>query len=253
MKNEPSSTQFCTVVNCSTVFSTHPDGPASSAALDTAMNQGWQAVELWWPFASATPLASEIDGFCQRLATRGMRLHAMNLWGGDMSAGQRGVLHEHGLDDEHIAAVSVIAKHTGLRFSNLLLGRSGVKVTAAQQRRLENLVQQLASLGVTALVEPLSGMSDYPVVDPWQADALAERTEAKVLADFYHFAANGVDIDAWLADVERSVVKMPAHVQVADFPGRGAPGTGVLPLQEWIDRLRAAGYRGEVAGEWLAR
>ena len=45
-------------------------------------------------------------------------------------------------------------------------------------------------------------------------------------------------------------MSLPVHVQIADFPGRGAPGTGEAPLRSWVERLRAAGYAGEVAGEW---
>ena len=39
------------------------------------------------------------------------------------------------------------------------------------------------------------------------------------------------------------------HVQVADFPGRGAPGTGALPLPDLLSRLAAAGYDGYVGLE----
>ncbi|KOT36618.1 TIM barrel protein, partial [Streptomyces rimosus] len=34
------------------------------------------------------------------------------------------------------------------------------------------------------------------------------------------------------------------HVQIADNPGRGAPGTGTLPLEDLLDRLHTNGYTG---------
>lgn len=71
-----------------------------------------------------------------------------------------------------------------------------------------------------------------------------------MLADFYHFAANGVDVDAWLTNMETGRVSLPAHVQIANFPGRRAPGSGEVPLRSWVERLRAAKYASEVAGEW---
>jgi hydroxypyruvate isomerase len=40
-----------------------------------------------------------------------------------------------------------------------------------------------------------------------------------------------------------------AHVQLADAPGRGAPGTGTLPLDRWVTALERVGYRGWVALE----
>lgn len=205
-------------------------------------------MEFWWPFDLPVPAPEEIAAFCN-LFDDSLQLYAMNLWGGDMGSGQRGVLHAEPLLAGHLEAVQRIASETGLKCSNVLLGRSG-ELTDSQVERLADITAQLELSGVRALIEPLSGMTDYPITDPWQADELANRTGAGVLADFYHFAANGVDVDKWLADVRRGAVSLPEHVQIADFPGRGAPGTGNSPLTEWITALRDAGYTGEVAGEW---
>lgn len=88
------------------------------------------------------------------------------------------------------------------------------------------------------MIEPLSGTEDYPV----KSLADAARVPGALLLDLYHLAANG-PVD--LAGV------IPEHVQIADSPGRGAPGTGELPLTEWVAQLRDSGYRGHIAGEWL--
>ena len=40
------------------------------------------------------------------------------------------------------------------------------------------------------------------------------------------------------------------HVQVSDWPGRGAPGTGSLPVWELLGQLRAGGYDGAVGLEY---
>ncbi|HEY3479258.1 MAG TPA: TIM barrel protein, partial [Streptomyces sp.] len=37
---------------------------------------------------------------------------------------------------------------------------------------------------------------------------------------------------------------LTGHVQIADNPGRGAPGTGSLPLADLLTRLQKAGYAG---------
>ena len=267
------------VINCSTVYAGLPL-PEAVAAAQAA---GFQAVELWWPFAEEVPDSAEVAAMCELFAPAGQagehveqrgqgeqgeqsgqverqrtqqparpRLHAMNLYGGDMAAGQRGVLHQRQLHPGHLEAVAEIARRTGLRYSNVLLGRSGSQVSAAQISRIEELVRHLSNLGVTALIEPLSGMADYPIRDALQAAELAQATGAGVLADFYHLAANGVDIADYLARVRAGATPLPAHVQVADFPGRGAPGTAAAPLAQWVEQLQAAGYSGEVAGEWLA-
>jgi hydroxypyruvate isomerase len=40
------------------------------------------------------------------------------------------------------------------------------------------------------------------------------------------------------------------HIQIADAPGRGEPGTGDLPLGGWVQRSRDLGYEGHVGLEY---
>ncbi|MDQ2739193.1 MAG: hypothetical protein M3Y35_11420 [Actinomycetota bacterium] len=40
-------------------------------------------------------------------------------------------------------------------------------------------------------------------------------------------------------------------MQIADHPGRGAPGTGRVPLRDHVDRLVAMGYAGHIGLEYL--
>jgi sugar phosphate isomerase/epimerase len=69
------------------------------------------------------------------------------------------------------------------------------------------------------------------------------RPKIRVLADFYHMDEDNepishiVECKDWLA-----------HVHVADT-GRGAPGTGQYPYQEFAAALREAGYDGLVSIE----
>lgn len=239
--------ELTTAINCSTVYA----GLSFDDACAQAVADGYDAVEFWWPFSSPVPAVEEIDAFVGALEHHSLRLTAMNLWGGDMAAGQRGVLDVADMPDGHLDAVMEIARRTNLKRSNTLLGRSGQEVTEEQKGRLVGVAKRLAEVGLRPLIEPLSGMEDYPIVDPWQADALAKETGAGVLADFYHFAVNGVDVDAWLEDVRMGKLSYPAHVQIADVPGRGAPGTGESPLAQWVARLRAIGYEGDIVGEWM--
>jgi hydroxypyruvate isomerase len=44
--------------------------------------------------------------------------------------------------------------------------------------------------------------------------------------------------------------ELVAHVQVADAPGRGAPGIGGVDVAGVIERLWRKGYRGAVACEY---
>jgi hydroxypyruvate isomerase len=67
-----------------------------------------------------------------------------------------------------------------------------------------------------------------------------------LLADLYHLASNGDDPDR----VIESYGDQIAHVQIADAPGRGEPGTGRLDLDGYLTRLEAKGYDGWVALEY---
>jgi hydroxypyruvate isomerase len=60
-------------------------------------------------------------------------------------------------------------------------------------------------------------------------------------------ANNGDDIDAVLAAYPHRI----AHVQIADHPGRGEPGTGNLDLNRYLSLIQVSGYSGYVALEYI--
>jgi hydroxypyruvate isomerase len=68
-----------------------------------------------------------------------------------------------------------------------------------------------------------------------------------LLADLYHLAVNGDDVDATIREHGSRI----AHVQVADVPGRHRPGTGELALREQLAAIAAKGYRGHIALEYV--
>ncbi|MFJ9617504.1 TIM barrel protein, partial [Streptomyces noursei] len=69
---------------------------------------------------------------------------------------------------------------------------------------------------------------------------------ARFLMDLYHLSMNGENLN----EVIDRYTPKTAHVQIADNPGRGAPGTGSLPLEELLGRLKKAGYDGYVGLEY---
>lgn len=236
------------------------------AGLDAAVTAGIGRVELWWPFAVPDPSADEIDGLVAALADRRLTLVALNLFGGDLAAGDRGVLHASELPATHLDAVTRIHERTGVDRFNVLLGRGGEELLPAQADRFGAVARTLGErFGGVAMVEPLSGVAEYPVLTVVDGLAALEAAGAGgLLLDLFHIAANaqaraeaegrsgetptaaGVGLGEAIAAIETV-----AHVQIADLPGRGAPGTGALQLAEWIGALRDAGYPGDVVGEWL--
>ena len=102
------------------------------------------------------------------------------------------------------------------------------------------------------LIEPVSGPKPYPLRTAADAVAVVRRARAAgaanvgFLCDLYHLASNGDDIDAAIA-AHADVV---AHVQIADAPGRGEPGSGELDLDRYLTALADRGYRGWVGLEY---
>src|SRR5699024_9366160 len=105
--------------NCSILF---PDFSVADAA-QAAANAGYREVEFWWPFAGEEPSESEVENFARNVDEAGVRLVAINLWAGDMAAGERGVLHERALSDGHIRAIRQLMDLTGVSMGNTLRRR----------------------------------------------------------------------------------------------------------------------------------
>lgn len=221
-----------TAMNCSIGRASLTEGLEAATTTD---------VELWWPFPVPDPTDAEIDAVVGELRSRGLNLVALNMFGGDLAAGDRGILHERDMPAAHLDAVERFHQLTGVSRFNLLVGRGGAQLTARQVERFAAVAGDVDKrFGGVAMIEPISGAPDYPVKT--LIDAAPLLNHGGLLLDLYHLAVN----DA----VELEGV-VPEHVQVADLPGRGAPGTGELPLEEWVGQLRANGYRGHIAGEWL--
>jgi hydroxypyruvate isomerase len=245
-------------VNCSILFTELPllERPAAARAA------GFGAIELWWPFAVPVPPDREVEGLVRAIEDAGVGLVGLNFAAGDLAAGERGLLSWPGRAGEFRDNLEVavgIGQRLGCRRFNALYGNRVEDADPSAQDELA--VEQLAlagraaaRTGGTVLLEPLSGSPRYPLRTAGDAVAVIDRVAAAtgtrnlgLLADLYHLASNGDDLDR-VADEHAGRV---AHVQIADVPGRGAPGTGTLDLDRHLGRLEAAGYRGWVGLEYV--
>jgi hydroxypyruvate isomerase len=137
-------------------------------------------------------------------------------------------------------------------YGNRIEGVSPAEQDEAGQANLAAAAKAASTIGATVLVEPVSGPKPYPlrtaadvvsVLDGVQAHGV---TNIGLLADLFHLANNGDDVAAAISAYADRV----AHVQIADLPGRGEPGSGDLDLNGYLDQLEAAGYDGWVALEY---
>lgn len=240
-------------VNCSILFTELPllERPAAVRAA------GFDAVEFWWPFAEAVPSDKDVDAFVGAIQDAGVQLVGLNFFAGDMPAGDRGLVSWPARSAEfrdNIAVTLGIGERLGCTAFNALYGNRVEGVAPEEQDELgaENLAlaaQAAARIGGTVLVEPVSGAERYPLLTAAEALAVIDRAgepNIGLLADLYHLAVNGDDVDAVIAEHASRV----AHVQIADAPGRNEPGTGHLPLERQLAALEAAGYAGWVGLEY---
>jgi hydroxypyruvate isomerase len=244
-------------VNCSILFTELPllERPAA------AKQAGFDAVELWWPFAAAVPSDREVEELVRAVGDAGVRLVGLNFFAGDMPGGDRGLVSWPARSAElrdNLEVTVGIGERLGCRAFNALYGNrvEGADPAAQDELAVENLAlagRAAARIGGTVLVEPVSGAPRYPLLTAVDAVAVIERVEREtgvanlgLLCDLYHLATNGDDLDRAIATYGDRV----AHVQIADAPGRHEPGTGSLDLDRHLGQLAAAGYRGWVGLEY---
>ncbi|GII58246.1 putative hydroxypyruvate isomerase [Planotetraspora thailandica] len=242
-------------VNLSIVFTELPllERPAAAA------KAGFDAVELWWPFDGPVPGQAEVDRFRAAVEDAGVRLVGLNFDAGDMAAGDRGLLSRPDGSARfraNIDAAVGLAGSLGCRTLNALYGNRVPGLTAEAQRELalENLALAAGAardIGATVVVEAINTHENphYPI---WSSAGAFEVIDAvgapnvAFLADLYHLHRMGEDV---LALIDEHSGRF-GHVQIADDPGRGQPGTGAMPYKQIFERLEAVGYRGHVGLEY---
>ncbi|MGK5631909.1 TIM barrel protein [Streptomyces sp. URMC 123] len=248
-------------VNLSILFTELPllERPAAAAAA------GFDAVELWWPWPDdPDPAPAELDALRRALDDAGTRLVGLNFYAGRLPGPDRGALSVPGEESARFRAnvdvAAEFARSLGCRALNALYGSriDGVDPREQDELALENLVTAARAadrVGATLLIEALNRPESprYPLVSAAAAVEVADRVNAAgglnnaaFLMDLYHLSRNGED----LPEVIDRFAGRTGHVQIADDPGRGAPGTGALPLADLLNRLEKAGYEGWVGLEY---
>jgi hydroxypyruvate isomerase len=252
-------------VNCSILFTELPllERPAAAKAA------GFGGVEFWWPWDEAVPGDEDADAFVAAIADAGVDLVSLNFITGDIAAGERGLLSVPKARDAfraNVPACAELAARAGCRRLNAPYGNrldpADARLTAQQDElAIENLLlaaRAAAAAGADVLIEPINSVDVplYPIDTSAKAIALIDTVRAgdatvgnlKLLADLYHLATMGEDLSAVLA---RNADRI-GHVQIADVPGRGAPGTGTLAFEPLFAQLAGQGYAGSVGLEYVA-
>lgn len=245
-------------VNLSILFTELPllERPAAAAGA------GFDAVELWWPFDGPEPADREVDALVRAVEDAGVQLASLNFDAGDMAGGDRGLLSDPAQVARFRANVPVavgIAERLGCGVLNALFGNRPAGLSAAEQRavgveQLAHAAGAAAPAGATVVVEALNpfGAPDYPLHSTAAAAEVAAAASAaagvavKLCYDVFHMQ----QAEGNLIATVRAYRDRIGHVQVADVPGRGEPGTGEIAYPRLLAALARAGYDGYVGLEY---
>jgi len=245
------------LANCSIMFTEHPllRRPAAAKAA------GFDAIEFWWPWPDQpVPGDADADAFIRAVLEAGVRLVGLNFFAGDLAGPDCGTLSipaRAGQFRDNIDVAVGIGGQLGVSAFNALYGN---RVADASPREQDELAADsigraagaAARIGATVLIEPVSGPKPYPLrtADDAVAVVTAARTAGHqnvgFLCDLFHLANNGDDVDAAIA----KHAGVTSHVQIADWPGRGEPGSGRLDLDRYLADLAGRGYAGWVGLEY---
>jgi len=245
-------------VNCSILFTELPLLERAAAARAA----GFEAAEFWWPFSEPVPPDREADAFVKALGDAGVRLVLLNFAAGDMVAGDRGLLSlpaGSAAFRDNIDACVGIAGQTGCGVLNALYGNRVDGLPERQQDELaaENLALAAgaaARVGATVVVEALNSYDSprAPIVSSQRALAIINAVRAGgaanigFLADLYHLGRMGENLPEVLSRHAADIT----HIQIADVPDRGAPGTGGLDYEALFGQLAEQGYPGWIGCEY---
>ena len=235
--------------NLGFLFTEHPFLDRFAAAA----RAGFRAVEFAAPYDyPAAELAS-------RIADNGLECVLMNLPMGNRAKGDYGIACRPGREREFAEGVARGIEYAlALRVPKMNC-ISGVANEGEDRKLLERTLvsnlrlaaREFKAAGLDLVVEPLNDRDVARFIVPRSPDVVRLLEEvgasnAGLQCDLYHTTMMGDDPAQILEQCWPSI----RHIQFADAPGRGEPGTGKIdfpPLFALIDRK---GYTGWVSAEY---
>lgn len=214
---------------------------------------GFAGVEIQFPYELP---AIQLKEALQRA---GMPLILINLPAGDLMGGGAGLACVPQRQDEFNLALQQALTYAAMvrpQSVNLLAGKLAAGVTQAQAweclvGNLRSTAQAFSALGIGVVCEAINplDMPGFLLNTPAQMLDLLAAVDHPNLAlqlDLYHMARQGFDLPQVIAQLAGKI----GHVQFADCPGRGEPGTGQLDFTSALQALRASGYDGWLGAEY---
>jgi hydroxypyruvate isomerase len=218
-----------------------------------AAKSGFRAIE----FAVPYPYAPEL--LAGKLRENDLECILLNLPMGDKAKGDFGIANRPERRDEFregVARAITYAHALGCPKMNCISGtvRPGEDRAALRPTLIDNLrfaAREFKAAKLDLVIEPLN-THDVPTAfvtrSPEAVEIIREvgADNLGLQCDLYHTAMMGDDP----VEIMRTLRGAIRHIQFADAPGRGEPGTGKLDMPRLFAEVDAIGYRGWLSAEY---
>lgn len=218
-----------------------------------AADAGFRAVEF------PSPYEHPPEAIAERLKANGLECVLFNLPSGDKARGDFGIACRPGREEEFREGVALgieYARRLHPPRVNCIAGKASAEDDPAliEHTLVSNLrfaAREFKQAGLDLVIEPIND-HDVPGFFVPRAPRAAEIIAAVgednlgLQFDLYHTAMMGDDCAALLESL-RPLIR---HIQFADAPGRGEPGTGAVALPRLFEQIDRLGYPGWVSAEY---
>ncbi|MDQ3895710.1 MAG: TIM barrel protein [Actinomycetota bacterium] len=218
-----------------------------------AADAGFGGVEFWWPSGE------ELDQVEAAIKESGLEVALFNFDAGDMPSGDRGLVSDPDRRQQFRDNVPValdLARSVGCARLNALVGLELEGMDRDEQLALaaDNVgwaADQAAEHDIEVMIEAVNTFENGPYLLATTSAAAdfvdrVGRENVKLQYDAYHMQRMEGNIVATLRDRIHSI----GHIQVADAPDRGEPGSGELNYRYILGALAELPYGGWVGLEY---
>jgi len=220
---------------------------------ERAARAGFPAVEFWWPAGES------LDEVEAAIKAAGLEVALFNFDAGEMAEGDRGLLSDPDRAHrfrENVPVALDLAQRIGCERMNALVGLERSPAERAVQLDLAAAnvrwaADQAAPHGIDITIEAVNTFENGPYLVPNTRAAAAfidtvDRPNVRIQWDAYHMQRMEGNLVATVTEFLPRI----AHIQIADAPGRGEPGTGEINFPFVLDAIDALGYEGWIGLEY---
>ncbi|OYX05178.1 MAG: hydroxypyruvate isomerase [Rhizobiales bacterium 32-66-8] len=218
-----------------------------------AADAGFTGVEYLFPYAYPA------EQLAEKLKAHGLTQALHNLPAGDWAKGERGIAllpDRVGEFQDSVGKGIEYAKVLGTQTLNVLVGLTPKDLPAetVHETLVSNLkfaAAELKKAGIPFVAEAINtrDIPGFHLTNTKQALALFDEVGADDIFfqyDIYHMQIMEGDLTPTI----RANIARIKHIQLADNPGRGEPGTGEINYPFLFEAIDAAGYTGWIGCEY---